>query len=539
VKTDQHRASEQGATRSAPESGSAGAPRPGAASAVAVAPAAAHQTLLGTFVRRHFEPLVLSVQVVLDLAVVLFSCLCAVQTREAFVDTPRLDAGSLWNVFLLTGAVCLVAFHAFGLYSPLKSLLNIEEFKAITKSVVVSFLVLHMLIVFLAPAPTGAEAQARRAGSIYEWLDPLHRWIDLDVNPFNYSRLVALLSFGWILVLMMASRFASFKAIQTLHKRGIGNRNVLIVGTGPTARRLEKKFLLVPTLGLNLAGFVSTRSDGSGPPSSRGRVLGSVADLERLIGELKISEAFVTIPESTDQELMAIIERLEQLGVVYHVVPRFYHLMAQRVRIHSLDSVPLITRQERRANFLGQAAKRALDVAGSLMVITLSAPVWILTAIMIRRESQGPVFFTQNRIGQDGKQFRIYKFRTMHVHMSGDARKPTSSDDPRITRIGKWLRRYSLDELPQILNVLRGEMSLVGPRPEMSFIVDSYGPLERERLRVKPGLTGLWQISYARGEAIHENIDYDLYYIENQSLLLDLVILALTSFAVIKGTGAY
>jgi lipopolysaccharide/colanic/teichoic acid biosynthesis glycosyltransferase len=123
--------------------------------------------------------------------------------------------------------------------------------------------------------------------------------------------------------------------------------------------------------------------------------------------------------------------------------------------------------------------------------------------------------------------------------MGADEVSPQDEEDPRITTIGRYLRRYSLDELPQLLNVLRGEMSIVGPRPEMAFIVDQYGPLERERLAAKPGITGLWQISFARNEAIHQNIEYDIYYIENRSLLLDLVIIFLTGFAVVKGTGAH
>jgi lipopolysaccharide/colanic/teichoic acid biosynthesis glycosyltransferase len=133
----------------------------------------------------------------------------------------------------------------------------------------------------------------------------------------------------------------------------------------------------------------------------------------------------------------------------------------------------------------------------------------------------------------------MLKFRTMHASTQADAESPRRADDPRITPIGRWLRRFSLDELPQFLNVLKGDMSVVGPRPEMEFIVAQYGPLDRERLRAKPGITGLWQISYARQAAIHENLDYDLYYIEHQSFLLDLVIIALTVFAVVKGTGAY
>jgi lipopolysaccharide/colanic/teichoic acid biosynthesis glycosyltransferase len=133
----------------------------------------------------------------------------------------------------------------------------------------------------------------------------------------------------------------------------------------------------------------------------------------------------------------------------------------------------------------------------------------------------------------------MFKFRTMHARACDDAVAPNSENDPRVTRVGRILRRYSLDELPNFINVLRGDMSVVGPRPEMPFIVETYGAIDRERLRAKPGVTGLWQISYARQGAIHENIDYDLYYIENQSILLDLVIIALTGFAVAKGTGAY
>ena len=145
----------------------------------------------------------------------------------------------------------------------------------------------------------------------------------------------------------------------------------------------------------------------------------------------------------------------------------------------------------------------------------------------------------QTRIGRRGKPVEMIKFRTMHVSDCWDAVAPKNEGDPRVTSVGRYLRRYSFDELPNFINVLLGQMSVVGPRPEMPFIVEGYGPLDRERLRAKPGVTGLWQISYARQDAIHSNLDYDLYYIENQSFLLDLVIVALTGFAVAKGTGAF
>jgi exopolysaccharide biosynthesis polyprenyl glycosylphosphotransferase len=230
---------------------------------------------------------------------------------------------------------------------------------------------------------------------------------------------------------------------------------------------------------------------------------------------------------------------LERLGTTYRVVPRFYHLMSQRVKIENLDSIPLISRPDRGMGFVTSAMKRALDISLSCLLLLLSAPVFLFAAILIRHDSEGPVFYRQVRIGKLGRPFRMFKFRTMYQHMSGDAVAPKDHFDPRITPVGRMLRRYSLDELPQLLNVLRGEMSLVGPRPEMPFIVEQYGPLQRERLRAKPGITGLWQISYARTEAIHQNLDYDIYYVENRSLLLDVVILVLTVFAVVKGTGAH
>jgi exopolysaccharide biosynthesis polyprenyl glycosylphosphotransferase len=429
--------------------------------------------------------------------------------------------------------VCLVTFHAFGMYSPVKSLLNMNEFKAVVKSVIVSFFVLFTLIVYLH------STWQAPSGTLYEIIVPLHRVIDLDINPNSISRVTLLVTFLTILGAMMISRFISFRVIQALHRRGVGNRNVLIYGAGATGRKLQRKFMLVPTLGLNLVGFVDDDPALHGTMVERSRVLGGYADLERLIMMHKVSEVFVAMPEQDEARVMRIVELCERTGTVYKVVPRFWQLMQFKVRIDNLDSIPLIVRPERGNSVLGGIAKRAFDIVFSGLVIVALAPVFVLTAILIKKQSPGPVFFKQVRIGRDGQPFTMWKFRTMHVHMGGDAPTPNSPYDPRVTKIGRVLRRYSLDELPQFFNVFGGSMSVVGPRPEMRFIVDGYGPFERERLRVKPGITGLWQISYARAAAIHDNLDYDLYYIENQSFLLDLVITVLTVFAVVKGTGAY
>lgn len=503
----------------------------------AVPSSARAASAVGGFLRRNFEPLVLSAQVFVDLGVLLVSCWLGyvVGVRISGVDGTR-DVMLYRQLWALLSAVSLVSFHAFGMYSPTKSLLNMEEFKAVLKATVVSFLVFFTLLVLLATTHQPAE------GAIYGFLVPIHRMFALGHDMMalaSSSRLTLVITFVMVLVLTTASRFASFKYIQMLHKRGIGNRNVLILGAGDCGKKLQRKFVLVPTLGLNLIGFVDNDSKKVGTRVDRCEVLGTRRDLEFLVGLHKVSEVFIAMPDQEEQEVMDLVAECERIGVKYHVVPRFYHLLSYKIRIENLDSIPLITRAERSQSIAAAFAKRGLDVGLSFLVLLMGAPLFVAAAILIKRESPGPIFFVQRRVGRDGKPFRMFKFRTMYQHLSGDAPAPNSPYDPRITRIGRYLRRYSLDELPQFLNVLIGNMSIVGPRPEMAFIVDKYGPLERERLRAKPGITGLWQISYAREQAIHDNLDYDLYYIEHQSFLLDLVIIALTGFAVCKGTGAY
>ena len=500
-------------------------------------------TRAGTFVRRNFEPLVLSTQVLADLCTVICACLTAWWLREQSVGPAELSAagevadfrtplGLYREIFSITAAVCLLCFHWFGMYSPIKSLLNVEEFKAVSKSSLVAFLLVNVLVVFLRGTSLDADGT-------WGWILQMHKAIELRVDPELFSRVTLTLAFALICVYMMVARFVSFKLIQELHRRGIGNRNVLIVGAGTTGQRLQRKFLLVPTLGLNFAGFVDDDEAKVGAMIERSRVLGTTKELPELLGQHKVSEVFVALPSEDERRVMEIVAQLEGLGVSYYVVPRFYHLMSYKVRIENLDSIPLIARAENRDPLSARFSKRLFDLVIAGFVLLLGAPFFLFSCWMIRRDSPGPVFFRQVRIGRNGKPFSMLKFRTMYNRDCGDERTPENESDPRVTPVGRFLRRYSLDELPNFVNVMRGEMSVVGPRPEMPFIVQDYGPLDRERLRAKPGVTGLWQISYARSTAIHENLDYDLYYIENQSFLLDLVIVALTGFAVAKGTGAY
>ena len=497
------------------------------------------KALLGSLLQRHFQPVLMTAQVLVDLFVVLLSCFVAysagvgvgsIQGSSIGMET---FGGAYLTLALLTAAVCLLCFRFCGLYSPTKSLLNVEEYKNIAKSVMISFLVFFTLLVFLRSSTQSQDIM------VFEAMAWFHDWIDLELQVENISRLSVALSFLVLLVAMTISRFTSFKAIQSLYRRGIGNRNVLIYGTGETGGWLQRKFHLVPTLGLRLVGFVTDEPSEIGTHQLGDQILGTFDDLEEVISEHKISEVFIALPGSREERVMEIIARLDELGVRFRVVPRFYHLLAQQVRIEHLDSIPLISRPDRGQSLISSLVKRLLDITLASIVLLISAPGFAASSFLVWRQKDGPVFFRQVRVGLKGRPFEMLKFRTMYTHMSKDSISPKDEEDPRITPVGRYLRRYSLDELPQLLNVIRGDMSIVGPRPEMPFIVQGYGPLERERLQAKPGITGLWQISFARNEAIHRNIEYDIYYIENRSLLLDLVIIFLTGFAVVKGTGAH
>lgn len=200
----------------------------------------------------------------------------------------------------------------------------------------------------------------------------------------------------------------------------------------------------------------------------------------------------------------------------------------------SEDLLPNCTR----LSSANQRIKRFIDVLLALALLGLLSPLLVVIAALIRLDSPGTVLFRQQRIGRHGKPFCIFKFRSMHLAAPAYSRSPSDSRDPRITRVGRALRRLGIDELPQLINVVRGEMSLVGPRPEMPFIVQTYTPRERMRLKALPGITGLWQISPARALPIHDNLQYDFYYIAHCSLFLDLAILCRTASSVIRGIGA-
>jgi lipopolysaccharide/colanic/teichoic acid biosynthesis glycosyltransferase len=218
-------------------------------------------------------------------------------------------------------------------------------------------------------------------------------------------------------------------------------------------------------------------------------------------------------------------------------------LCSSSIREGQWELLRKMSQSDRKAQGFGfgrssEILKRYCDIVGSLFLLILLFPLFILVTGLIKLDSPGPIFFRHQRVGKDGKLFLLWKFRSMRADVPKYEVSPRSVVDVRLTRIGRFIRRTSIDEIPQLINVLRGEMSLVGPRPEMPFIVARYHPPECERLRARPGITGLWQISPARAFPIHENLQYDLHYVRNQNFILDCVIILRTVTAVIHGVGA-
>jgi exopolysaccharide biosynthesis polyprenyl glycosylphosphotransferase len=256
---------------------------------------------------------------------------------------------------------------------------------------------------------------------------------------------------------------------------------------------------------------------------------------EDLLRTYQADMVIVAIPSLSRDKFGGVVRAAEATGAEYAFVPSQSVRNETWVNYTDIDGLLLGSRGTPAANHVYDSLKRVLDVLGASLLLVALSPILLLIAALIRLDSPGPALFRQRRVGQYGRLFSIYKFRSMQQEAPAYAYSPRVAQDPRITHIGRFLRRTSLDELPQLINVLKGHMSLVGPRPEMPFIVQQYSERHQQRLEVKPGITGLWQISADREFLIHENIQYDLYYIQNRSLFMDIAILLHTAVFAMRG----
>jgi len=373
--------------------------------------------------------------------------------------------------------------------------------------------------------------------------------ITFGVRPYSYSRLM--LAYAWLLIILFltASRLIESWIVSVRRRKGIGVERVLIVGAGTIGRRIMQSIIAQPESGYQVVGFVDD-NPAKQEDIGRCRALGTTSDIPSVVAAEKIDAVFITLPWMSHQKIMDIMAHCQALHVNFRVVPDLFQLSLSLVDVDEIGGIPLIGIKAPRLRDMDRWLKRVIDVILATLGLILAAPIMLLAAIAIRLESAGPVIFPQARVGEGGRLFTVYKFRSMQVGAEAIVEQLKDQNetggitfkmrnDPRLTKVGRILRRFSIDELPQLYNILRGEMSMVGPRPALPNEVAQYEEWHRQRLAAVPGLTGLWQVSGRSDVTFDEMVMMDIYYVENWSIWFDLKIMLRTIPTVLSGRGAY
>jgi exopolysaccharide biosynthesis polyprenyl glycosylphosphotransferase len=384
-----------------------------------------------------------------------------------------------------------------------------------------------------------------------------------EFHDFSYSRLVFV--YDWLIVMAAYTSLRLFvRAAQTIYRHHSGNLiPALVVGCGQNAEVCISEIAQKPRLGYRVLGVLMANGENFNPQIEGVPVLGRFEDLPVFVRQYGIKEVLITDERISPQSIFeAIMKCGRKHRVDFRVVPNLFNCLPSKTGIEQIGSLPMIKLFQEPLQGPNRWLKRTIDLTFCALSVTLSSPLWFLIIVLIKLNSRGPAIYRQERVGMDGRVFRAYKFRSMYINADDEihrevmkkaiSNRPESNqgtdddpiygkvkDDPRITKVGKWLRHYSLDELPQLLNVIRGEMSLIGPRPPIPYEVELYQDWHRARFHVKPGITGLWQVSGRNRLSFEQMVKLDIYYIENWSLWLDLKILLKTIPVVVRGKDAY
>lgn len=373
---------------------------------------------------------------------------------------------------------------------------------------------------------------------------------NLILRPGLYSRLIFLYTALSVTILLGLSRLAIALARRYLRQYGIGVVRVLLVGVGDIGRMVMRTVAARPDLGYQVVGFIDDNPAKGNNDIGRFKALGSIENFAQIVETGNIDRVMICLPWQSHRTIQRLLRICEQEQVRALVVPDIFQLTKNQLQVEELNGIPLLSTRELSIQGWNLFLKRLSDIvlAGLLGLFTL--PFTALIALAIRLDSPGPIIYSQTRVGKNGKPFRCHKFRSM-VDGAHDLRHTVANlneasgplfkvrDDPRQTRVGRFLRRFSLDELPQLYNVLRGEMSLIGPRPNLPAEVEEYQEWHKKRLAASPGMTGLWQVSGRSELTFDEMVLLDIYYVENWSLALDLGIFLRSIPAVLRGKGAY
>lgn len=365
-----------------------------------------------------------------------------------------------------------------------------------------------------------------------------------------YSRLIFAYAGILIVLVLSLARGAENWLLGALRKRGKGVQRVLIVGAGEMGRTIMRNIVAQPDLGYQVVGFVDDRPERGSKDLGRFKGLGGTDQISQVVATSCPDMVIITLPWLYHRKILSIMALCERAKVVVKIVPDLFQMSLSDVDIDDRIGVPLIGIKTVSISGWNLAVKRLLDVAVAGLGLVFLSPLLLVIAILVKVDSPGPVIFRQTRIGRDGRPFAVLKFRSMRATAEEEKSALTRlneasgplfkiKEDPRVTRLGGVLRRTSLDELPQLFNVLRGDMSLVGPRPHLPEEVQHYQEWHKKRLRTWPGMTGLWQVSGRSDLTFDEMVLLDIYYVENWSLALDLRIALKTIPVLVLGTGAY
>lgn len=457
--------------------------------------------------------------ILIDALVISLSLICANQLRPLFnflpyandVRKPMQLPGLLYPLFLATW---IGVFMLISVYDGRRNLRVTDEMKSV--------------------AFGSLLAGVSLAGLLYVTYRDVSRVLFLVFILIAFTCLAS-----WRLVARIGFRISN--------QRNRSYRRVLVIGAGKIGRDMKEKVLRYAYLGIHFVGFLD---DDSKKLRNNPLVLGSLAEARRIITEEKIDDVVIALPQHAHVQLNRLVAELHDLSVKVLVIPDYYHLALHKAVIEEFAGIPMLDLRAPALNDFQRLIKRAFDLAFSILILPLSSIIMLTIAVMIRIEGPGPILFKQKRVGENGLLFDIYKFRTM-IPNAEDMRSLVEiednegnlihkiSADPRVTRVGRLLRKFSLDELPQIWNVIKGDMSIIGPRPELPYLVDQYEPWQRIRFAVPQGMTGWWQVNGRSDKPMHLNTEDDLYYVQNYSLFLDFLILIKTIGVVVRGKGAF
>ena len=354
-------------------------------------------------------------------------------------------------------------------------------------------------------------------------------------REFSFSRVHTLYFFSCFLTLLILSRIITKSSLRWLHSRGAYVENVLLIGNGDSANKFIERLVRLKSLGIVLKGVIETKGNPDSIIPYNIPRLGRIDQLNQIIQANQIDQVFIVLSSEEQKYLPELKELLAEQWVDVSIIPDMGTFRALHTEVESFDDMPIVTIVQSPMTGWNQVLKRLLDISGAFSAIVLFSPLMMVIAVLVKISSSGPALYGQERMGLDGRTFKALKFRSMQT----DAESQTgavwaSENDERRTKFGVFLRKYSLDELPQLFNVFKGEMSLVAPRPERPFFIEQFKskiPNYMLRHKVKAGITGWAQINGWRGNtSLKKRIEYDLYYIERWSLLFDIKILFLTLF---------